>query len=249
MASFFRKFVPKFSEYAVPLFDLLKKNVTFVWSDECDKGFNYIKNQLELEKPTLLAHPQFDKPFIIQSDASAKSVGFLLAQVQDGHLRPVMFGGRVLTDAERRYATLDRELLGILYALKKCEIYVLGHDFLMYTDHRPLTRLKSFKDVVHRCFRWIQYLENMQAKLCYLPGSENVVSDFISRNIKEEKPMNVVASCLLDLSAVSYDHDDLIAAQMNDPELFKVISFLNGKCENTPQKFRRYKCELSMDKG
>ena len=76
MASFFRKFVPHFSECAAPLFELLKKSRLFEWTDECERGFNFIKSKLHV--PGILVHPQFDCLFIIHCDASGKSIGFML---------------------------------------------------------------------------------------------------------------------------------------------------------------------------
>ena len=89
MASFFRKFVSHFSEYAASLFELLKKNRVFEWSDKCKRGFNFIKSNLY--DPVILVHPQFDHPFIIHCDASCKAIGFMLAQMYDNMLKPIMF--------------------------------------------------------------------------------------------------------------------------------------------------------------
>ena len=122
--SFFRKFIPSFSVYAACLFDLLKKARNFVWSDECQKSFDYIK--AKPRDPTLLVHALFDQLFVIQCDASDKTIGFMLAQQHHDQLHPIMFGGRVLTDIEQRYATIDKELLACYFALKRCEIYILG---------------------------------------------------------------------------------------------------------------------------
>ena len=132
MASFFRKFVLHFSQCAAPLFELLKKSRLFEWTDECERGFNFIKSKLQ--DPRILVHPQFDRPFIIHCDASGKAIGFMLAQMYDNMLKPIMFGGRVLSEVEQRYATVDKELLACYFAIKKCEIYVLGYDFIVYTD-------------------------------------------------------------------------------------------------------------------
>ena len=74
----------------------------------------------------------------------------MLAQMYDNMLKPIMFGGRVLSEAEQRYATVDKELLACYFAIKKCEIYVLGYDFIVYTDHKPLINLKAFKVVIDR---------------------------------------------------------------------------------------------------
>ena len=94
----------------------------------------------------------------------------MLAQMYDNMLKPIMFGGRVLSEAEQRYATADKELLACYFAIRKYEIYVLPYDFIVYTDHKPLINLKDFKDVVNRRYRWIEYLENMSERLSHLKG-------------------------------------------------------------------------------
>ena len=88
----------------------------FEWTDECERGFNFIKSKLQ--DPGILVHPQFDRPFIIHCDASGKAIGFMLAQMYDNILKPIMFGGRVLSEAEQRYATVDKELLACYFAIK-----------------------------------------------------------------------------------------------------------------------------------
>ena len=70
----------------------------------------------------------------------------MLAQRHDDQLRPIMFGGGVLADIEQRYATIDKELLACYIALR-CEIYILGYGFIVYTDQKPLLCLSAFKDV------------------------------------------------------------------------------------------------------
>ena len=81
-----------------------------------------------------------------------------------------MFGGRVLSEAEQRYATVDKELLASYFAIRKYEIHVLPYDFIVYTDDKPLINLKDFKDVPKRKYRWIECLENMTERLNYLKG-------------------------------------------------------------------------------
>lgn len=174
----------------------------------------------------------------------------MLAQLHEDRVCPIMFGGRVLGDTERKYATVDRELLACFYTLKKCEVYVVVYDYVIYTDHKPLISLGGFKDVVNRRFRWIQYLESMGAKLCYIEGKSNVVADFISRNIKETKKLDIISTCLLELSAVSYDVDDLIASQMNDPTLRQVKQCLQDQNYDTfPEQFSRYRQKLIISEN
>ena len=74
--------------------------------------------------------------------------------------------------------------------------------------------------------RWIQYSESMEVKSCYLLGSINGVIDFISRNIHEIKKIDIVSSRILKLSGMSYNDDDLMQMQLNDPVLKRVINIL-----------------------
>ena len=242
MASFFRKFIPDFSIHAAPLFDLLKKNKEFLWSDICENSFNYIK--VKLKAPEILVHPLFDRPFVIQSDASGSAIGFMLAQQHGDQLRPVMFGGRVLSDVERPYATIDKELLACYFAVKRSEIYLLGHEFIVYTDHKPLLSLSAFKDVLNKRFRWIQYLESLGTRLRYLPGKQNVVADFISRNnIHSVKKLDVLRFHALELSAVSYDDHELVAMQRNDAIVRQVLDGVNNN-HDIPKMYRMSKNKL-----
>ena len=92
--------------YAACLFDMLKKGRNFVWSNECQKNFDCIK--AKVRDPASLVHPLFDWSFVLQCDASDKAIDFMLAQRHDDQLRPIMFGGRVLTDLEQRYVAINK---------------------------------------------------------------------------------------------------------------------------------------------
>ena len=118
---------------------MLKKGQQYDWTTECKKAFHCLKEELQNER--ILVFPDFSKPFIIHTDASMQAIGFMMAQIHDDQLRPILFGGRTLNNAEKRYNTTDRELLGCFYAATKCKIYILGHPFIIYTDHKPLEHL------------------------------------------------------------------------------------------------------------
>ena len=145
-----------------------------------------------------------------------------------GELRPVLFGGRILSGTEQRYSTTDKELLSIDFAVKKCEFYLVGHKFVVYTDHKQLIFLKTFRALVDKRIRWINYLENINTVIRYIPGKENVLSDFISRTIKKEEVLNVVNCYSSQLYLCSYDQNDLGIKQLNDPELSLVIDYFES---------------------
>ena len=164
----------------------MHKKATFEWTEKCGDAFECIKNKLV--EAELLHHPDFTKPFAIQSDAAKRGIDFVLMQEKDGEMVPIQYEGRTLTKTEVNYCTTDKELLAVLYSVKKCEIYVLRHSFLVYMDHKPLLYLQTFRDIVNKRFRWIQYLQEMSTKIRYIYGKENLIADFISRNIDDEEP-------------------------------------------------------------
>ena len=86
MCSFYKKFVPGYSNLVAPLFELLHKNTKFIWSEECNKNFELIKQKLQ--KSLALISPDFKKPCIIQMDASNKGLGYVISQEVDNELRP-----------------------------------------------------------------------------------------------------------------------------------------------------------------
>ena len=171
----------------------------------------------------------------------------MLAQIHGEDLKPIHFGGRVLNQAERNYDPTNRELLGCYYAVMKCQIYVLGYEFYVYTDHKPLIYLRTFKDIIRKRYRWILLLEDIGTKILYLPGSENMVADFISRNPKEEKKLDVIGCSLIELQALNYQMEDILAAQLNDPILGDVIKYLQGTNTDCPKEYCRYKDLIRFD--
>ena len=76
------------------------------------------------------------------TDASNRGIGFTLFQEVDSNLAPILYEGRVLSKAERNYSTTDEELLACYFAVKKCEFYILGNEFVVYSDHQPFSALK-----------------------------------------------------------------------------------------------------------
>ena len=79
ICSFYKKFVPGYSNLVAPLFELLHKNTKFIWSEKCNKNFELLKEKLQ--KSPVLILPDFKKPYINQTDASNKGLGYVLSLV------------------------------------------------------------------------------------------------------------------------------------------------------------------------
>uniref|UniRef100_A0A9J7ZIZ6 Reverse transcriptase/retrotransposon-derived protein RNase H-like domain-containing protein n=1 Tax=Cyprinus carpio carpio TaxID=630221 RepID=A0A9J7ZIZ6_CYPCA len=117
LAGYYRCFIPKFSSLAAPLTDLTRKGQPEKpsWGPAEEEAFRRIKAALTSE-PVLRA-PDFNCPFLLQTDASDMGLGAVLSQVQDGEEHPIIYISRKLTPAEQRYATLEREALAVKWAV------------------------------------------------------------------------------------------------------------------------------------
>ena len=107
-----------------------------------------------LTTPPVLAFPQFDREFLLATDASDSAIGAVLSQVDDnGTEKVIAYWSRQLTKAERNYSTIEREALAIVKAVKEFYPYLYGHDFILQTDHQPLVHMNNLRDVGGRVTR------------------------------------------------------------------------------------------------
>lgn len=101
------------------------------WTEEAELAFIELKQSLCCE-PVLQA-PNFNKPFVLQTDASEVGIGAVLSQLQDGMEHPVMFSSRKLLPHEKNYATVEKECLAVKWAIEKLRYYLLGRKFVLVT--------------------------------------------------------------------------------------------------------------------
>ena len=108
--NFYRQFIWHFSELAKLLNDLLKKDQTFEWTDNCQKAFEELKKQFT-EEPVLMM-PDQSRPFQIKTDASKYATGAVLTQLDsNGDRHPVSIISKTFSLAERNDEIYDWELL------------------------------------------------------------------------------------------------------------------------------------------
>ena len=90
-----------------------------------------------LSKQPILAYPDFGKLYLA-TDASKEEEGAVLSRVDDfGREKPIYYAMRSLNGAERNYSTIERKLLGIVYAAEKFRYYLLDKEYIISTDHNP----------------------------------------------------------------------------------------------------------------
>ena len=136
LLSYYRAFIPKFSEKAESLLRLLLKDAKFEWKEEQDQAFVRLKECLL--KPPILRYPDFEKTFFLATDASNTGLGAALLQEVDGKLMPISYASRTLNSAEQNYSVTKREALAVVWALRHYKYLILGYRIIVVTDHKPL---------------------------------------------------------------------------------------------------------------
>ena len=139
LVGYYRKFIPAFSSTAAPLTDLTKKSYPDIvnWTPECEQSFTKLK-QLLCNQPVLRA-PDYNIPFTLQTDASKRGIGALLAQMDSaGTEHPIAYYSRKMFPRECRYSAIEQGL-AVVEACKYFLPYLLGRSFTVVTDHRART--------------------------------------------------------------------------------------------------------------
>lgn len=182
LLGYYRKFIPGFSDMALPLTELTKKRSPekIVWKEIHQHSFDALKDCL-CTKP-ILQLPDLSKPFVLRTDASDTGLGAVLLQDHDGMLCPVSYASKKLLDRECKYSTVEKEGLAIVFGMQKFKNYLYGKEFVLETDHRPLSFIQTMKHTNTRVLRWSLFLQNYRYNIAHIKGSNNVVADFLSRS-------------------------------------------------------------------
>ena len=182
MVTYCSKFLPTYTKITAPLRELLKGNTKWIWTDEHEKTFNKLKNQLVCTEVLAYYNPEAETEVTV--DASPSGLGAVLRQKQgDGIWKPVSYASRALTSVESRYGQVERECLAVYFGINRFKMYLYGLKFKVYTDHKPLIPMfKSTKlQMTPRIERWILKLTGYDFELHYLPGVKNS-ADYLSRS-------------------------------------------------------------------
>ncbi|XP_057744777.1 uncharacterized mitochondrial protein AtMg00860-like [Arachis stenosperma] len=121
LAGYYRRFIKGFSQLALPITKLTRKDTLFIWTPECEESFQALKHRLTTAPVLVLPEPS--EPFEVYCDASLKGLGCILMQ----HQNVVAYASRQLRPHEMNYPTHDLELTAVVFALKDLEALSLWH--------------------------------------------------------------------------------------------------------------------------
>lgn len=172
MISYYREMVPNKSALTAQLNRLTSKNVPFVWTPEVAAAFQDIKTALAHN--VWLAFPDYSRTFHVFADASGRQIGGVIVQGK----RIIACFSRSLTDTQRKYSTMEWELLSVVEILKEYRTMLLGFPVTIHTDHKNLLYPQESS---LRVKRWKLLLEEYRLSVQYVPGVQNIGADAFSR--------------------------------------------------------------------
>ena len=188
----YRCFIEGFAKIAAPLYDLTsgdnkdKKSEHVNLSPEAREAFDRLK-AVCLQAP-ILAFPDFDKPFLLEMDASGRGLGAVLFQKQaDGRYHPIAYASHVMNETEQRYHSNKQEFLALKWAvMEQFHEYLLPYgknrnEFVVRTDNNPLTYIFSSANLNAAVQHWVARLASYNFSLEYQKGKDNTIANFLSQ--------------------------------------------------------------------
>ena len=176
MVKYLSEYIPHESIITAPMRALLRKDVAWQWEHEHNTALEQVK--AALASAPVLQFYCVKKAVTLQADASQSGLGACL--LQEG--KPIAYASRALTNAERNYAQIEKELLAICFACTKFHQYIYGKECSVQTDHRPLEAIfrKPMNQTSPRLQRMLLKLQRYQLNVGYIPGKFMYVADTLS---------------------------------------------------------------------
>ena len=188
----YRRFIKGFAKIAAPLYNLTsgdnkdKKLEHVDLSPEALKAFDRLKAAC-LQAP-ILAFLDFNKPFLLETDASGRGLGAVLSQKQaDGQYHPITYASRVMNETEQGYHSNKQEFLALKWAVTEQFHEYLSpygknrNEFVVHTDNSPLAYIFSSANLDAAGQHWVAHLTSYNFSLEYQKGKDNTVADFLSQ--------------------------------------------------------------------
>ena len=179
LCSWYRRFIPKFATITEPLIQLLRKGVKWEWGKDQQAAMKELKAKLTCTP--ILACPDFDSQFCLQTDASFGGIGAVLTQGTKETERVIAYASRALTKEERKWTVTEKEYLAVVWSVKKFRPYLEGYHFSVITDHHSLKWVNELKNPSGRLARWALELQQFDYEVIHRKGALHHVPDALSR--------------------------------------------------------------------
>ncbi|XP_071678170.1 uncharacterized protein [Lolium perenne] len=174
LAGYYRRYIQDFGLITAPLTRLLRRDA-FSWDEEATTAFAAL--QRALTTGPVLQMPDFDEPFVVDCDTSGIGFGAVLHQGEG----PLAFFSRPFAARHHKLAAYERELIGLVQAVRHWRAYLWGRTFRVRTDHYSLKFLLDQRLSTVPQHQWISKLFGFDFTVEYRPGRLNTVADALSR--------------------------------------------------------------------
>ena len=256
--NFYRRFLSGFAKIANPLHGLTTKNAPFDWTPKCETAFTTLKSKLIT--PPVLAYPNFEKDFTLETDASILDLGAVLAQLQeDSKSHPVAYASHALNRSEKNYSITELETLAVVWAITHFRAHLYGNNVKVVTDHSAVKSILETPNPTGKHARWWTKVFGSGVRsvsIVYRAGRENAVADALSRSPHDSPPTVGIAEgetqvpsidttvadigSLLHAEPVTGDSFNFSAEQRKDLDLNAIIEFLEeDKLPEDPVRARK----------
>lgn len=237
-----RRFVKNYGVICKPLTSLLKKG-QFDWDEEATTAFNELKHAMTTT--LVLALPDLQKPFVLETDACGTGIGAVL--MQDS--RPLAYLSKALAPKHLGLSTYEKELLAVIEAIKKRRSYLLGNHFKIKTDHQSLKFFMEQRLTTLLQQKWLSKMLGYDYEIIYKKGCDNIAADALSRRTEDTSGSQLNMITLL----IAEWMKDVSDTYINDEEVHQRIQ---GYCVSTTadanfsykQGILRYKDKLFIGK-
>ena len=260
------KFSPNLADLTKPLRDLLSKDSQWCWDEPQQRAFEDIRREISTRPVLALFDPC--RHTTVSADASSFGLGAVLLQEQDdGEMRPVAYASKSMTPTEQRYAQIEKEALAMTWACDRFADYLMGLQFHVETDHKPLVPLMSAKrldELPLRVQRFRMRMLRYHFTISHVPGKNLIMADALSRAPEPERPGQecpeseveaYVDAVFSSIPATERRMEEIRQHQEEDP----VIRQLKTYCQDRwpvrgaiPTVLKPYHCvaaELTVEKG
>ena len=180
----YRRFIKGFTNIAHPLYDVLGKEVKMGPVDLPPEAWEVVDIfKRKVQSAPVLVFPDFDKPFLLETDASKEGLGSVLSQKQgNGCYHQVTFGSRSLTPSEKNYHSSKLEFLALKWSITEhFKEYLMYSPFVVRTDNNPLTYILMTPHLDANGHRWVSTLALFQFELEYQKGADKGAADVLSQ--------------------------------------------------------------------
>lgn len=258
VVTYFGKYLPSLSDRTKLLRSLIKNDTLFEWTPNHEKEWTAICKALGAAPLLAIFDPS--KETKITCDASKDGLGAALLQRHQDNWRPVAYASRVLTQAEQRYAQIEKETLGITFGCEKFRQFVYGRKVIIETDHKPLVSIsmKGIGDMPPRLQRFFLRLLQFDFTLQFVPGKDLVLADMLSRSLPggmtddqatpASEDVEVHAVGILDSLVTDGMQQRLVQDTARDEELRGIMNSLSTQTAIKGQ-WKPFTHELSVVEG